>query len=101
MQAPVFVDALMVLKTLDVLGLHGYHIAPRIEQISGEMLALYRAAEARAGGRHRIGVETVGKQPPGVCATQITGSRKTRVGHTAAIIARLFEVKAKELAWES
>lgn len=33
--------ALMVLKTLDVLGpLHGYGIARRVEQISGDMLAL-------------------------------------------------------------
>ena len=33
--------ALMVLKTLDVLGrVHGYGIARRIEQISGELLAV-------------------------------------------------------------
>ena len=33
--------ALMVLKTLDVLGpLHGYSIARRIEQISGDLLSL-------------------------------------------------------------
>jgi PadR family transcriptional regulator PadR len=33
--------ALMVLKTIDVLGpLHGYGIARRIEQISGDQLAL-------------------------------------------------------------
>lgn len=33
--------ALMVLKTLDVLGpMHGYGIARRIEQISGDQLAL-------------------------------------------------------------
>src|ERR1700678_2353567 len=33
--------ALMVLKTLDLLGpLHGYGIARRIEQISGELLAV-------------------------------------------------------------
>jgi len=33
--------ALMVLKTLDVLGpLHGYAIARRIEQISGDLLAV-------------------------------------------------------------
>jgi len=33
--------ALMVLKTLDVLGpLHGYGIARRIEQISGDLLTL-------------------------------------------------------------
>ena len=33
--------ALMVLKTLDVLGaIHGYSIARRIEQISGDLLAV-------------------------------------------------------------
>ena len=33
--------ALMVLKTLDILGpLHGYGIARRIEQISGDLLSL-------------------------------------------------------------
>ena len=33
--------ALMILKTLDVLGpLHGYGIARRIEQISGDLLAV-------------------------------------------------------------
>jgi PadR family transcriptional regulator, regulatory protein PadR len=33
--------ALMVLRTLDVLGpLHGYGIARRIEQISGDLLAV-------------------------------------------------------------
>ena len=33
--------ALMILKTLDVLGpLHGYGIARRIEQISGDLLSL-------------------------------------------------------------
>ena len=33
--------ALMVLKTLDVMGpLHGYGIARRIEQISGELLSI-------------------------------------------------------------
>ena len=33
--------ALMVLKTLDVLGpMHGYRIARRIEQIRGDLLAL-------------------------------------------------------------
>ena len=36
--------ALMVLKTLDVLGpQHGYGIARRIEQISGDILALNQA----------------------------------------------------------
>jgi PadR family transcriptional regulator, regulatory protein PadR len=36
--------ALMVLKTLDVLGpLHGYGIARRIEQISGDLLSVNQA----------------------------------------------------------
>ena len=53
--------ALMVLKTLDVLGpLHGYGIARRIEQISGDLLtrqpghAVSGAAEAGAGGFYRL-----------------------------------------------
>src|ERR1022692_271348 len=84
---------LMVLKTLDVLGpLHGYGIARRIEQISGELLSvnqgtlISRYAEARAGGCHHLGVGPLGKQPPSAllsadaCGTQITGSRKTRLG---------------------
>ena len=48
----------MVLKTLETMGpLHGYGIARRIEQTSGDVLvaelrhALPRAAEARTGGR--------------------------------------------------
>jgi hypothetical protein len=37
--------ALMALKTLDVLGpLHGYGIARRIEQISGDLLAVNQGA---------------------------------------------------------
>jgi hypothetical protein len=53
--------ALMVLKTLDVLGpLHGYGITRRIEQISGDLLArqsrhsLSCASQARTGRRHRF-----------------------------------------------
>src|SRR5262245_46641464 len=41
MEVPQGTLALMVLKTLDVLGpLHGYGIARRIEQISGDLLAV-------------------------------------------------------------
>src|ERR1700758_954463 len=41
MDVPQGTLALMVLKTLDVLGpLHGYGIARRIEQISGDLLSL-------------------------------------------------------------
>ncbi|MGA2113238.1 MAG: PadR family transcriptional regulator [Bryobacteraceae bacterium] len=102
--------ALMVLKTLDVLGpLHGYGIARRIEQISGDLLALNQgtlypvllkmeqegsiAAEwgtsennrkARfyrltRGGRKQLLAETQGWQ------------------QTAAIIGRFFAVKADDL----
>lgn len=40
-EVPLGTLALMVLKTLDVLGpLHGYGIARRIEQISGDLLAV-------------------------------------------------------------
>ena len=55
--------ALMVLKTLDVLGaLHGYGIARRIEQISGDLLAVNqgtlvsRPVEIGAGGCDQLGV---------------------------------------------
>ena len=55
--------ALMVLKTLDVLGtLHGYGIARRIEQISGDLLAvnqgtsLSRSVEVGARGCGQLGV---------------------------------------------
>lgn len=41
MDVPQGTLALMVLKTLDVLGpLHGYGIARRIEQVSGDLLAV-------------------------------------------------------------
>jgi PadR family transcriptional regulator, regulatory protein PadR len=82
---------LMVLKTLDVLGpLHGYGIARRIEQISGDLLAenqgtldpenrrarFYRLTRA---GHKQLEVETRGWE------------------QTTAIIARFFEVKAEDL----
>ena len=102
--------ALMVLKTLDVLGpLHGYGIARRIEEISGDLLALnqgtlyplllklehegavasdWGASEnnrrARfyrltASGRKRLAMETRGWE------------------QTAALIGRFVTVKAEDL----
>ena len=58
--------ALMVLKTLDVLGpLHGYRIARRIEQISGDLRTqpgtLYPAAEVGAGRFDRFRMGRLGK----------------------------------------
>jgi PadR family transcriptional regulator len=102
--------ALMVLKTLDVLGpLHGYGIARRIEQISGDLLSVNQgtlypvllkleqegsiASEWGASennrkarfykltrdGRKRLQAETRGWE------------------QTAAIIGRFFAVKAEDL----
>lgn len=103
--------ALMVLKTLDVLGtLHGYGIARRIEQISGDILSVNQgtlypvllkleqegaiASEWGASennrrarfykltkeGRHQLQVETQDWE------------------QTAAIIGRFFEAKAEDLS---
>ena len=62
--------ALMVLKTLETLGpLHGYGIARRIEQTSGnDLLVNYGtlvsgAAETRAGRLHQRRMGRVGQQP--------------------------------------
>lgn len=102
--------ALMVLKTLDVLGsLHGYGIARRIEQISGDLLTvnqgtLYpvllkleqegsissawgasennrkaRFYKLTAAGRKQLQAETLGWE------------------QTATIIRRFFAVKAEDL----
>lgn len=103
--------ALMVLKTLDLMGpQHGWGIARRIEQISGDLLAvnqgtLYplllklehegsiasewgasehnrraRFYRLTAAGRKQLKAETAGWE------------------QTAAIIARFFTVKAEDLA---
>ena len=102
--------ALMVLKTLDVLGpQHGYGIARRIEQISGDVLAVNQ------GTLYPLLLKL---ENEGVIASQWGASennrrarfyRLTTTGRkqlqaetrdwnqTAAIIARFFEVKAEDL----
>jgi PadR family transcriptional regulator, regulatory protein PadR len=102
--------ALMVLKTLDVLGpLHGYGIARRIEQISGDLLTLNH------GTLYPVLLKL---EQEGSIASEWGASennrkarfyRLTRDGHkqlraeardweqTAAIIARFFAVKAEDL----
>src|ERR1700682_4988063 len=99
--------ALMVLKTLDVLGpQHGYGIARRIEQISGEILALNQ------GTLYPLLLKL---DHEGSIVSQWGASENTRRARfysltaagrqqlqsetrdwkqTAAIIARFFEVKA-------
>jgi hypothetical protein len=60
--------ALMVLKTLDVMGpMHGYKIARRTEQISGEQLVVNQgtplsgSVEAGARGLNHLGVGCLGQ----------------------------------------
>jgi len=102
---------LMVLKTLDVLGpLHGYGIARRIEQISGDLLAVNQ------GTLYPVLLKL---EQEGAIESEWGASennrrarfyRLTRAGHkqlevetrdwtqTKAIIARFFEVKAEDLS---
>lgn len=102
--------ALMVLKTLDVLGpLHGYGIARRIEQISGDLLAVNQ------GTLYPVLLKL---EQEGAVASEWGASennrrarfyRLTRAGHkqlqaetrdweqTAAIIGRFFQVKPEDL----
>jgi PadR family transcriptional regulator, regulatory protein PadR len=101
---------LMVLKTLDVLGpLHGYGIARRIEQISGDLLSVNQ------GTLYPVLLKL---EQEGAIASDWGASennrrarfyRLTRAGNkllesetrdweqTAAIIARFFAVKAEDL----
>src|SRR5579885_3638525 len=102
--------ALMVLKTLDVLGpLHGYGIARRIEQISGDLLSVNQ------GTLYPVLLKL---EQEGAIASQWGASennrkarfyRLTRGGRkqlqaetrgweqTAAIMGRFFAVKAEDL----
>jgi PadR family transcriptional regulator, regulatory protein PadR len=103
--------ALMVLKTLDLLGpLHGYGIARRIEQISGDLLAVNQ------GTLYPLLLKL---EHEGAIASDWGTSennrrarfyRLTRAGHKqlqsetrdweqmAAIIARFFDVKGEDLS---
>ncbi len=103
--------ALMVLRTLDVLGpLHGYGIARRIEQISGDVLAVNQ------GTLYPVLLKL---EQEGAIASEWGASENnrrarfyklTRAGHkllaaetreweaTAAIIARFFDVKSEDLS---
>ena len=102
--------ALMILKTIDVLGpLHGYGIARRIEQISGDLLSVNQ------GTLYPVLLRL---EQEGAIASDWASSennrrarfyRLTRVGRklletekrdweqTSAIIARFFEVKVQDL----
>jgi len=103
--------ALMVLKTIDILGpLHGYAIARRIEQISDDLLSVNQ------GTLYPVLLRL--EQEGAIASDWATSEnnrrarfyRLTRSGRklletekrdweqTAAIIARFFEVRAEDLA---
>ena len=102
--------ALMVLKTLHVLGpLHGYGIARRIEQISGDLLSVNQGTLYPVMLRLEQEGAITSEWGPSENNRRARFYRLTRAGHklldvekrdweqTAAIIARFFEVKAQDL----
>ena len=102
--------ALMVLKTLDVLGRqHGYGIARRIEQISGDFLAVNQGTlyplllklENEGSIASQWGASENNRRARFyrlTAAGRIQLQTETRDwNQTAAIIARFFEVKAEDL----
>jgi transcriptional regulator len=102
--------ALMVLKTLDVLGpQHGYGIARRIEQISGDILALNQGTlyplllklEHEGSIVSQWGASESNRRARFYSLTA-TGRKQLQTEardwkQTAAIITRFFEVKAEDL----
>lgn len=103
--------ALMVLKTLDVLGpLHGYGIARRIEQISGDLLFVNQGTLYPVLLRLEQEGAVESGWGPSENNRRARFYRLTRAGRkllevekrdweqNAVIIARFFEVKAEDVA---
>ena len=102
--------ALMVLKTLDLLGpLHGYGIARRIEQISGDLLAVNQGTlyplllklEHEGAITSDWGTSENNRRARFYRLTR-GGHKQLQTEtrdweHTAAIIARFFDVKGEDL----
>jgi transcriptional regulator len=103
--------ALMVLKTLDVLGpLHGYGIARRIEQISGDLLAVNQGTlyplllrlEHEGAITSEWGASENNRRARFYRLTQ-QGRKQLQLERkdweqTASIIGRFFEVKTEDLS---
>ena len=102
--------ALMVLKTLDVLGpLHGYGIARRIEQISGDLLTVNQGTlypvllrlEQEGSIESDWGSSENHRKARFYRLTRAGRKQLRTEAHnwerTAAIIARFFAVKAEDL----
>jgi transcriptional regulator len=103
--------ALMVLKTLEVLGpLHGYGVARRIEQISGDLLAVNQGTlypvllrlEQEGAVASEWGTSGNNRRARFYRLTRaghkLLGAEKRDWEQTAAIVARFFELKAQDLA---
>ena len=103
--------ALMVLKTLDVLGpLHGYGLARRIEQISGDLLAVNQGTLYPVLLRLEHEGAIASQWGPSENNRRARFYRLTREGRkqlqlerkdweqTASIIGRFFEVKTEDLS---
>ncbi len=103
--------ALMVLKTLDVLGpLHGWGIARRIEQISGDLLAVNQGTlyplllklEHEGSIASDWGASQNNRRARFYRLTRNGRKRLQDETHewnqTAAIIERFFEIKAEDFA---
>jgi PadR family transcriptional regulator, regulatory protein PadR len=102
--------ALMVLKTLDILGpQHGYGIARRVEQISGDLLAVNQGTlyplllklEHEGSIASEWGASENNRRARFYRLT-VTGRKQLQTetrdwNQTAAIIARFFEVRAEDL----
>ena len=102
--------ALMVLRTVDVLGpLHGYGIARRIEQISGDLLAVNQGTlypillklEQEGCVSSELGSSENNRRARFYTLTRAGRTRlqrETRHWHQqAAIIQRFFALKAEDL----
>lgn len=102
--------ALMVLRTLDVLGpLHGYGIARRIEQISGDMLTLNQGTlyplllklEHEGAIASEWGASENNRRARFYRLTRegrkVLQAERREWDQTAAIMGRFFDVKAEDL----
>ena len=103
--------ALMILKTLDVLGpLHGYGVARRIEQISGDLLSVNQGTlypvllrlEQEGAIASEWGPSENNRRSRFYRLTaagrKLLGVEKRTWEQTAAIIERFLTVKAEDLA---
>ena len=102
--------ALMVLKTLDVLGpLHGYGLARRIEQISGDLLSVNQGTLYPLLLKLEQEGAIASERGPSENNRKARFHRLTRAGRkqleaeargweqTTAMIGRFFQVKAEDL----